>query len=50
MSRLTADDPAHRRIMTQTLGVVDIFVSGKTPEDGLPQHSNKSVPAWIYIR
>src|ERR1700747_3733120 len=47
MSRLAADDPAHRRIVTQTLGVVHILVSGKTAEDGLTQHSKKSVPAVL---
>src|SRR5262249_3397057 len=30
MRGLAADDPAHRRIVTQTLGVVHIFVSGRT--------------------
>jgi hypothetical protein len=29
MRRLAADDPAHRRIVTQTLGFVHIFVCGK---------------------
>jgi hypothetical protein len=47
MSRLTADDPAHRRIMAQTLGVVHIFVSGKAAKHGLPQHSDESVPAIL---
>ena len=47
MRRLTADNPAHRRIMTQTLGVVHIFVSGKTAEAGLPQHANKSMAAIL---
>ena len=47
MRRLAADNPAHRRIMTQTFGVVHIFVSGKTAEDGLPQHANKSMAAIL---
>jgi hypothetical protein len=47
MRRLTADNPARRRIMTQTLGVVHIFVSSKTAEDGLPQHANKSMAAIL---
>jgi hypothetical protein len=47
MRCLTADNPAHRRIMTQTLGVVHIFVSSKTAEDGLPQHANKSMAAIL---
>ena len=35
MRRLTADNPARRQIMTQTLGVVHIFVSSKTAESCL---------------
>jgi hypothetical protein len=50
MRRLTADDPTPRRIMTQTLGVVHIFVSSKTAEDGLPQHANKSMSAILAVR
>jgi hypothetical protein len=45
MPSLTTDDPAHRRIVTQTFGVVDIFVSRKTAEYGLPQHPNESMAA-----
>ena len=45
MSGRAADNPADRRIMAQSFGIVDIFVSGKTAEYGLTQHSNKSVPA-----
>jgi hypothetical protein len=33
LSRLAADDPAHRRIMPQTLGVVHVLVSGKPTEN-----------------
>jgi hypothetical protein len=35
-SRPAADDPAHRRIMPQAQGVVDILVPGKPPEHRLP--------------
>ena len=45
--RLAADDPAHRRIMAQPLGVVDVLVSGKPPEHGLPQHPHQRVPAVL---
>ena len=31
MSRLPVDDPSHRGIIAQSLGVVDIFVSRKPP-------------------
>jgi hypothetical protein len=40
-SRLAPDDPAHRRIMTQALGVVHVLVSGKPTEYRLPQHPNQ---------
>jgi hypothetical protein len=42
-SRLAADNPAHRRIMAQAFGVVDIFVSGQPSEHRLPQQSDKSM-------
>ena len=45
MSRLPADDPSHRGIMAEPLGVVDVLVSGKPTEHRLPQHTDKSVPA-----
>ena len=45
MSCLPADDPSHRGIVTQPLGVVDVLVSGKPTEHRLPQHTDKSVPA-----
>jgi len=35
-SRLPADDPTHRRIMAQPLGVVHVLVSCKPPEHRLP--------------
>jgi hypothetical protein len=42
-----ADNPTHRRIMPQTLGVVHILVSGKPTKDVLPQHPDKSMPATL---
>jgi hypothetical protein len=47
MSCLPADDPSHRGIVTQPLGVVDVLVSGKPTEHRLPQHTDKSVPAVL---
>jgi hypothetical protein len=38
-----ADDPAHRRIVPQALGVIDILVSGKATEYRLPQQTNQRV-------
>ena len=48
MSGLAADDPAHRRIVAQTFGVVHVLVSGEPPEHGLPQQPDQrmaTVPA-----
>jgi hypothetical protein len=42
------DDPAHRRIAAQPVGVVEVFISGKTAEHGLVQHAHQimaTVPA-----
>ena len=44
-SRLAANNPAHRRIMAQAFSVVHILISGKSSEDGLPQHADKSMAA-----
>ena len=44
-SSFAADNPAHRRIMAQPLGVVHILVSGKSSEHRLSQHSDESMPA-----
>jgi hypothetical protein len=41
--RVAADDPAHRRIMAQTLGVVHILVAGETAEYRLPQQTDQRV-------
>ena len=52
-SRLAADDPAHRRIMPQAQGVIDIFVAGKPPEHRLPQQPDQrmaAIPAGARIR
>lgn len=47
MRRLAADDPAHRRIVTQELGVVHILVSSEAAKHRLPQHSDESMPAIL---
>jgi len=36
----TANDPAHRRIAPEPVGVVQVLVSGKATEHRLPQHSD----------
>ena len=38
---LAADDPAHRRITPQPVGVVDVFISGKPTEHRLAQHAHQ---------
>jgi hypothetical protein len=40
----TANDPAHRRIATEPVGVVHVLVSGDTPEHRLSQHSDQIMP------
>ena len=47
MRRLAADDPAHRRIMAQALGVVHVLISGEPPEDRLPQHPDERMSAIL---
>src|SRR5262249_4336765 len=41
VSRLAADNPAHRWIMAQALGVVDILVSSKATEHRLSQQTRQ---------
>jgi hypothetical protein len=47
MSRFAANNPAHRRIMPQALGVVHVLVSGEAAEDRLPKQSGQCVPAIL---
>jgi hypothetical protein len=35
-----ADNPAHRRIAAQPVGVVDVLIAGQPPEDPLAQHAS----------
>jgi hypothetical protein len=41
--RPAADDPAHRRIMAEAVGVVDILVPGKATEHRLPELCRQGV-------
>jgi hypothetical protein len=43
MGSLAANNPSHRRIMPQPLGVVHILVSRETAKDGLPKHPGQCV-------
>src|SRR3974390_844909 len=45
--RFAAENPAHRRIMPQTLGVVHILVSGKPTEYRLPEHPDQMMAAVL---
>jgi hypothetical protein len=47
MSRLAADNPAHRRIMAQTLSVIDVLVAGEATKDRLPEQPGQCVPAIL---
>ena len=40
-----ADNPAHRRIVPQTLGVVHVLISSETTEHGLPQQTDQRMAA-----
>src|SRR5262249_38083264 len=47
LSRLAANNPAHRRIMTQALGVIHILVSGKATKYRLPEQPGQCVPTIL---
>ena len=41
---VTTDNPAHRRITPEPVGIVHVLVSGKPTEHRLPQHADQIVP------
>ena len=45
MGCFPADDPAHRRIMAQPLGVIHVLITGQPSEHGLPQHAHQRMAA-----
>jgi hypothetical protein len=45
MSRLATNNPTHRRVMTEALGVV--LVSGKPTEYGLAQQTDQRMAAIL---
>src|SRR6266446_9933298 len=47
MSRLATNNPTHRRIMTEALGVVHVLVTGKPTEHGLPQQTDQRMAAVL---
>ena len=47
MSRLASDNPAHRRIMPQTFGVVHVLVSSEATKYRLSEQPGQCVPAIL---
>src|SRR5262249_28578035 len=47
LRRFAADNPAHRRILAQALGVVHILVSGKATKYRLPEQPGQRVPTIL---
>src|SRR5215475_12212081 len=47
LRRFAADNPAHRRIVAQALGVVHILVSGKATKYRLPEQLGQCVPTIL---
>src|SRR5262249_52289808 len=47
LSRLAANNPAHRRIMTQALGVIHILVSGKATKYRLSEQPGQCMPTIL---
>jgi hypothetical protein len=47
LRRFAADNPAHRRIVAQALGVVHILVSGKATKYRLPEQPGQCVPTIL---
>jgi hypothetical protein len=45
VSRFPADNPAHRRIVAQALGVVHVLISSKAAEYRLPQQADQRMAA-----
>ena len=47
VSRFAADNPAHRRIIPQALGVVHVLVSSKATKYRLPEQTGQCVPTIL---
>src|SRR5262249_32496434 len=47
LRRFAADNPAHRRIVAEALGVVHVLVSGKATKYRLPEQSGQCVPTIL---
>src|SRR5262249_23249574 len=50
LSRLAANNPAHRRNMTQALGVIHILVSGKATKYRLSEQPGQCMPTILASR
>jgi hypothetical protein len=44
-SRRLVNDPSHRRIAPEPVGIVHVLVAGEAPEHGLSQHPDQNMPA-----
>jgi hypothetical protein len=49
LRRLAADNPAHRWIVTQTLGIVHILISSEAAEDRLPQQTDQRMASVLAV-
>jgi hypothetical protein len=47
---LAADDPAHRWIVTQTLGIVHVLIASETTEYRLPQQPTSALQPFLPVR
>ena len=47
LSRFAADNPAHRRIVAQALGVVHVLISSEAAEHRLPQQTDQRMAAVL---
>ena len=47
LDSLAADDPPHRGIAPETVGVVHILVSGEPSKDGLAKQTDDTVPTVL---
>ena len=48
--RFAADDPPHRRIAPETVGVVHILVSGEASIDRLAKQTDDAMPPFLPVR
>jgi hypothetical protein len=47
---LASNNPANRRIVTQTFGIVHVFVAGESTEHRLPEHTDQRMATVLVSR